>query len=278
MPVKTKTLVVALTIAGSDSGGGAGIQADLKVFNALGIHGTTAITCLTCQNPREVRAVQAARPEIVRQQIEAVFDELPPAAIKTGMLYSTSVIRVVAELLKSQSNTPIIVDPVMVATSGARLLQPPAIRALRSQLLPLAHLVTPNLDEAAILSDEVLKSPEDLRSAARVIHDRFGCAVLVKGGHLKGLKEAVDIFWDGRNEWLLTAPYIRGVSTHGTGCTYSAAITGLVAKGLRLAEAVKGAKQFITTAITHSQRIGRHWVLGQGSEGRRQPLRLAQQR
>jgi hydroxymethylpyrimidine/phosphomethylpyrimidine kinase len=263
--MRARQSVTALTIAGSDSGGGAGIQADLKVFHALGVHGTTAITCLTCQNPCEVRAVQAARPGIVRQQIEAVLDELPPAAIKTGMLYSAAIIRVVARLFEANRRTPLIVDPVMVATSGARLLQPSAIRVLESALLPLATLVTPNLDEAAILAGQSLSTPEDLRQAARVIRKRFGCAVLVKGGHLRGLREAVDIFWDGATELLLTAPFIRGVPTHGTGCTYSAAIAAFVARGLTLREAVNAAKIHITHAIAGSRRIGRHWTLGPGT-------------
>lgn len=255
---------VALSIAGSDSGGGAGIQADLRVFNALGVHGATAITCLTCQNPREVRAVQASRPEIVRQQIEAVLDELPPAAVKTGMLYSTPIVRVVAERFRSGKHLPLVVDPVMVATSGSKLLQPSAIRALQRELLPLATLITPNLDEAAILTQHRLSNPEDLRRAAGAIHSRFGCAVLVKGGHLRGLKEAVDIFWDGRTELLLSAPFVRGISTHGTGCTYSAAITALLAKGLTLIEAVTGAKLYVSNAIARSRRVARHWTLGKG--------------
>jgi hydroxymethylpyrimidine/phosphomethylpyrimidine kinase len=235
------------------------------VFNTLGVHGTTALTCLTCQNPREVRAVQAARPEIVRQQIEAVLEELPPAAIKTGMLYSAPIIRAVAALFQSKKRPPLIVDPVMVATSSARLLQPSAIRVLQTQLLPLATLVTPNLDEAMILTGRRLSSPEDLRAAARLIHERFGCAVLVKGGHLRKLKEAVDIFWDGQTELLLTAPFIRGVHTHGTGCTYSAAITALMANGLTLREAVTGAKIYVSNAIARSRRTARHWTLGQGT-------------
>lgn len=260
---KNTRLPVALSIAGSDSGGGAGIQADLKVFNALGVHGATAITCLTCQNPREVRAVQAARPDIVRQQIEAVLDELPPAAIKTGMLYSAPIIRIVAGLFRSRKRPPLIVDPVMVASSGAKLLEPSAIRTLQHDLFPLATLVTPNLEEAAILTKRPVTTPEDLRQAARTIYNRFGCAALVKGGHLRGLKEAADILWDGRTELLLTAPFVQGVHTHGTGCTYSAAITALMAKGLTLIEAVTGAKVYVSKAIARSNRVGRHWALGQ---------------
>lgn len=256
-----KKLPVALTIAGSDSGGGAGIQADLKTFAALGAHGTCAITCLTAQNPRGVRGVHATTPENLRQQIEAVFDELPPAAVKTGMLFSADLINVVAAHFQKRRRTPLVIDPVMVATSGARLLKPAAMRALTECLLPLATLVTPNLDEAQLLLDLPIRDEEGLREAARRIHARFGCAALVKGGHLRGAREAVDIFFDGREEWMLSAPFVRGVSTHGTGCTYSAAITALLARGCSLPDAVTQAKEFITGAIAESVRAGRHPVL-----------------
>lgn len=255
---------IALTIAGSDSGGGAGIQADLKTFASLDVHGASAITCITAQNPKGVRGIQACRPEIVRQQIEAVFDELRPAAVKTGMLYSTAIIRVVARFFSSGKRPPLVVDPVMVATSGARLLKPSAIRALAEALLPVAALATPNLDEAVILTGRELRSVEDLRLAARIIHERFGCAVLVKGGHLRDTREAADVFYDGREEWLLTAPYVRNVSTHGTGCTYSAAIAGYLARGCALPKAVALAKNYITQAIARSRFAGKHSVLGRG--------------
>ncbi|MBI5800258.1 MAG: bifunctional hydroxymethylpyrimidine kinase/phosphomethylpyrimidine kinase [Verrucomicrobia bacterium] len=258
-----RSLPIALAIAGSDSGGGAGIQADLKTFAALGVHGTSAITCLTAQTPRGVTAIQAARPAIVRAQIEAVFAELRPAAVKTGMLFDTATIRAVADYFGQLRGRrpPLIVDPVMVATSGARLLRPAAVRALLSDLLPLATLVTPNLDEAEILVGTKLTSVQDLRAAARTIHRRFGCAALVKGGHLRGLRDAVDIFFDGKSELLLSAPFVRGVSTHGTGCTYSAAIAAHCAHGHDLPRAVQLAKDFITQAITHSHRAGKHSVL-----------------
>ena len=260
MPQRTH-LPIALTIAGSDSGGGAGIQADLKTFASLGVHGTCAITCITAQNPEGVRGIQACRPEIVRQQMEAVFAELPPAAVKTGMLYSTEIIRAVAAFFKSGSRPALVVDPVMVATSGARLHKPSAIDLLKRELLPLATLVTPNLDEAEILVGEKLRSVEDLRAAARVLHGRFGCAALVKGGHLRGLKEAVDIFYDGKEELLLSAPFVRGVSTHGTGCTYSAAVAGWLARGCSLTQAVEQAKEYITQAIAGSRVAAGHSVL-----------------
>jgi hydroxymethylpyrimidine/phosphomethylpyrimidine kinase len=251
----------ALTIAGSDSGGGAGIQADLKTFASLGVHGTSAIACITAQNPKGVRGIQACRPLMVRQQIEAVLAELPPAAVKTGMLFSTEIIRAVIEILSGGKLRPLIVDPVMVSTSGARLLKPSAIRLLTAQLLPLATLVTPNLDEAQVLVGRDLRSVEDLRSAAKQIHERFGCAALVKGGHLRTSAEAVDIFFDGKTELLLTAPFVRGVNTHGTGCTYSAAITAYCALGKPLPKAVELAKNYITQAIARSLRTGRHSLL-----------------
>jgi len=259
---KRPRLPIALTIAGSDSGGGAGIQADLKTFAALGVHGTSVITCLTAQNPKGVLGVQAATPQMVRQQLEAVFAELPPAACKSGMLYSAEIIRVIVEFFDRKNQPPLIVDPVMVATSGACLLKPSAVKAICDKLLPLAALVTPNLDEAAWLLGDKIRDEEDLRAAARQIVQRFGCAALVKGGHLRGTKEAVDIFNDGKIELLLTAPFVGGVSTHGTGCTYSAAIAAHCARGLALADAVQAAKAFITRAIAESRRIGRHFVLG----------------
>ncbi len=252
---------MALTIAGSDSGGGAGIQADLKTFAALGVHGTAAITCVTAQNPGAVYGMQACSVEIVRRQIEAVFEELRPAAVKTGMLYSAPLIRAVGDSLGGRPGVPLVVDPVMVSTSGAQLLKPAAVKALCEQLLPLATVVTPNLDEAGILIGEELNEVIDLRAAARTLYQRFGCAVLAKGGHLRGLREAVDIFYDGRQELLLSAPFIRGVSTHGTGCTYSAAIAGYLARGCSLPRAVQRAKEYITQAIARSQTAAGHSVL-----------------
>jgi hydroxymethylpyrimidine/phosphomethylpyrimidine kinase len=263
--MKQHSLPVALTIAGSDSGGGAGVQADLKMFTALGVHGTSAITCLTAQNPRGVRGIEACSPKIVRQQIEAVFAELPPAAVKTGMLYSAAIIRTVAAFFRNPKseirNLKLVVDPVMVATSGARLLQPAAIKALTEELFPLAAIITPNLDETEVLLGRKPSSVEEMRAAAQAIWCRYGCAVLVKGGHLKGGREAVDIFFDGRTELLLTAPFIRGLHLHGTGCTYSAAIAAHLALGCELPEAVSAAKESVTRAIAGSRRIGRHTTL-----------------
>ena len=255
---------VALTIAGSDGGGGAGIQADLKTFAALGVHGASAIACLTAQNPKRVLAVQPCSPKMLRQQIEAVFEELNPAAVKTGMLFSAKNIRVVADFFR---NSKLVVDPVMISTSGARLLQPAAEKILREKLLPLAALVTPNLAEAELLAGRKISGLEAMRGAAREIHARFGCAVLVKGGHLKNTREATDIFFDGQTELLLSAPFVKGVRTHGTGCTYSAAICAALALGYDLPHAVELGKNFITAAIANSYRIGNHFALGQTSAG-----------
>ncbi len=259
--MKPTSIPTALTIAGSDSGGGAGIQADLKTFASLGVHGTSALTCITAQNPKSVRGIQPCSVEIVRRQLEAVFDELRPAAAKTGMLYSASIIRTVADFFRRRPALPLVVDPVMVSTSGAQLLKPAAVRILCAELLPLAALVTPNLQEAEILVGARLRSVEDLRLAARELRKRFGCAALVKGGHLQGLREAADIYYDGRQELLLSAPFIRGVSTHGTGCTYSAAVTGYLAQGRPLPQAVARAKEYITQAIAQSRSAAGHSVL-----------------
>jgi hydroxymethylpyrimidine/phosphomethylpyrimidine kinase len=259
--IRSKNLPVAMTIAGSDSGGSAGIQADLKTFAALGVHGTSAITCLTAQNPKRVLGIQSASAKMVRQQIEAVFAELPPQAVKTGMLFSSEIIRVVVSFFKSGKRPPLIVDPVMIATSGHSLLKPSAVRLLKEHLLPRAALVTPNLDEAEILIGKKISSIEELRGAAREIYSRLGCAALVKGGHLKNVGEAIDFFYDGQTELMLSSPFIKNVSTHGTGCTYSAAITGYLVLGHNLPKAVQLAKEFITQAIAQSRRAGDHSVL-----------------
>jgi hydroxymethylpyrimidine/phosphomethylpyrimidine kinase len=254
-------LPIALTIAGSDSGGGAGIQADLKTFAALGVHGCSAITCLTAQNPRGVRAIQAATTRMVIDQVEAVFEELPPKAVKTGMLYSAGIIEAVADFFKRGKRIPLVVDPVMVATSGAPLLKPAAMKALKRDLLPMAALVTPNLQEAEMLLNRQIRNLDDLKSAAEDLTTAFGCATLLKGGHLPNLTHATDVFFDGHNWLVLKAPFVRNVNTHGTGCTYSAAITAGLALGHPLPRAIQFAKQFITRAIGFSHRIARHNAL-----------------
>jgi hydroxymethylpyrimidine/phosphomethylpyrimidine kinase len=258
---KCKQLPVALTIAGSDSGGGAGIQADLKTFAALGVHGASAIACLTAQNPKRVLAVETCSPKMLRQQIEAVFEGLKPAAVKTGMLFSAENVSVVADFFKKEK-CPLVVDPIIISTSGAKLLEPETIVKLKEQLLPLATLVTPNLSEAEILFGEKIASVEQMREAARKIHSRFGCAALVKGGHLKNSKEAMDIFFDGKTEILLSAPFVKNIRTHGTGCTYSAAICAALALGHDLPRAVEIGKHFVTAAISRSCKIGKHFALG----------------
>jgi hydroxymethylpyrimidine/phosphomethylpyrimidine kinase len=257
---KRNFLSVALTIAGSDSGGGAGIQADLKTFAALGVHGASAIACLTAQNPKRVLGIEACSPKMLRQQIEAVFEELNPRAVKTGMLFSAENVRVVAGFFKNRGS-PLVVDPILVSTSGAKLLEPAAMKIFTRKLLPLATLVTPNLSEAEILAAQKISSVEEMREVARKIHSQFGCAVLVKGGHLKNSREAADIFFDGETELLLTAPFVKGVRTHGTGCTYSAAICAALALGNDLPRSVEIGKQFVTAAISRSYKIGSHFAL-----------------
>jgi hydroxymethylpyrimidine kinase/phosphomethylpyrimidine kinase len=259
---RSETQPIALTIAGSDSGGGAGIQADLKTFAALGVHGTSVVTCITAQNPKRILGIEPCTSRIVERQLEAIFEELPPRAAKTGMLYSAEIIQVVARWF-ARRKAPLIVDPVLISTSGARLLQPRALRALQTKLLSIATLVTPNLPEAELLAGRRLRSPEDLQAAARIIHDRFGCAALVKGGHLPG-NEAIDFYCDDTTQLFFNALAIRRVKTHGTGCTISAAITAFLALGRTLPEAIGLAKGHVTRAIARSVRIGRHTALGHG--------------
>jgi hydroxymethylpyrimidine/phosphomethylpyrimidine kinase len=258
---KRKDIPAALTIAGSDSGGGAGIQADLKTFAALGVHGTSAITCITAQNPEGVYGIEPCSTAIVRKQIEAVFDQLPPKAVKTGMLYSKQIIRTVADYLCEAGHPPLIVDPVMVSTSGNPLLKADAINVLYRELLPKATLVTPNIYEAEMLTGEEIKSVEGLRSAAKIIYERFGCGALVKGGHLRKSKEAIDVFYDGKQHALVSGAFIHGIRTHGTGCTYSAAIAAYLAHGFPLLKAIQKAKQYVSQAIARSKRANGHWIL-----------------
>jgi hydroxymethylpyrimidine/phosphomethylpyrimidine kinase len=261
---KAQRRPVALTIAGSDSGGGAGIQADLKTFASVGVHGTSVITCITAQNPGGVRAIQPCRADVVRAQLAAIYDGLRPAAVKTGMLYSKPILGVVVDWLRTHPGAPVVVDPVMLATSGARLIQSATLRTFRMELLPRAALVTPNLDETAVLTGiKKPRSVEEMRTAARAIYERYGCAVLVKGGHLRGWKQAIDVFREGKTELLLEAPFVRGISTHGTGCTYSAAITARLARGLSLQRSVEWAKTDVTYAVANSYRIGQFEALQQ---------------
>lgn len=259
---------IALTIAGSDSGGGAGIQTDLKTFAALRCHGTSAITCITAQNPRAVTGIQPVRPDLVRDQMAAVMGALPVGAAKTGMLFSADIINRVADFWEAGRRPPLVVDPVMVATSGAVLLKPSAIRALKERLLPRAVLITPNLDEAQLLVGRKLRTLEDLLEAAESLRATFGATALVKGGHLDLQGEAVDVLFDGKRFTVLKTRRIKGVTTHGTGCTYSAAIAAYLARGAKLEAAVRAAKQFITRAIAHSYRIGRYQALYPAAAGK----------
>jgi len=243
----------ALTIAGSDSGGGAGIQADLKTFAALGVYGMCAVTAVTAQNTISVTAVQPIDPEIVREQIRAVVSDIGVDAVKTGMLYTRDIIEAVAEEL-SQLKVPIVVDPVMVAKSGAKLLREDAEEALIKRILPLATVVTPNLPEAENLAKMSIECLEDAEEAAKKIATLGPRAVVVKGGHLEQ-DECVDtLYYDGVVR-RYTGRRVSG-GTHGTGCTFASAIAALLAKGYDIYEAVEEAKRFVEEAITYSKRVG----------------------
>jgi len=249
---------VLLTIAGSDSGGGAGIQADLKTFAAHGAYGTSAVTAVTAQNPAGVTAIQGLDPELVAEQIRQVARYFTLAAAKTGMLFSAAIVRAVAEAYREIApRPPLVVDPVLVATSGARLLQDDAAAVLCERLLPLAALVTPNLDEAGLLLGRTLSVRDDLEPAARELHARFGASVLVKGGHLRDAAEAVDCLFDGRTVTWYTQPFVRGVNTHGTGCTLSAAIAAALGAGWPLPVAVGRARAYLQAGLVTAVQAGR---------------------
>lgn len=245
---------IALTIAGSDSGGGAGIQADLKTFHQFGVFGTSVVTAVTAQNTRGVRAIHAIPLDNVRDQLDAVAEDLRPAALKTGMLANAELVEIVAAALHAHGLAPYVMDPVMVATSGARLLEANAQRALRAELLPLAALVTPNLHEAEILTGAPVGTLEEMRVAARRLVDAGAGAALVKGGHLAG--DAVDVLWDGQDLQTFRRPRIETTQTHGTGCTLSAAITAALASGDPLPTAVERGTEFIGRAISAAPGLG----------------------
>ncbi|HEY8691600.1 MAG TPA: bifunctional hydroxymethylpyrimidine kinase/phosphomethylpyrimidine kinase [Chloroflexota bacterium] len=244
----------ALTIAGSDSGGGAGIQADLKTFAALGVYGSSVVTAITAQNTRGVFAVQEIDAEVVAKQIDAVMEDIGAAAAKTGMLSSAAIIEVVAEGVRKHRIEKLVVDPVMVAKSGDTLLRPEAVSALRELLLPLALVVTPNIPEAEVLAGAALDTDEQLRDAAKAIHAMGPKAVVIKGGHRSG--DADDLLYDGQEFHTLHAKRVDTPHTHGTGCTFSAAIAANLAKGLAVPEAVAEAKRYLTGAIEHAYAIG----------------------
>ena len=246
----------ALTIAGSDSGGGAGIQADLKTFHAFAVFGASVVTAITAQNTREVRAVHELPVDMIRAQMEAVFDDLDIAAAKTGMLSSARIIEAVAAELARRGLEKLVVDPVMISKSGYRLLADDAVAALRGTLLPLAFVVTPNLHEASLLTGLEVASLDDMKRAAEKIAALGPRAVVVKGGHA-AFARAVDVlFTEGEHEELRPEGPVRERSVHGTGCTFSAAITARLALGDPLPAAVRRAKRYITRAIRQAPAIG----------------------
>ena len=246
---------VALTIAGSDSGGGAGIQADLKTFQRFGAYGTSAVTLVTAQNTVGVRGVELLPPEFVVQQIAAVTEDFDVRAAKTGALGSAEIIEAVAAALEEHAPAHLVVDPVMISKHGDSLLDPSAVDALKAHLLPRASLVTPNLHEAGALLGRPVASEAEMRDAARAVFDLGAAAALVKGGHLPG-GEAVDLLYSGSEFVRFAAPRIDTPHTHGTGCTYSAAIVALLARGETLQGAVREAKAFISRAISGAPGIG----------------------
>lgn len=246
---------VALTIAGSDSSGGAGIQADLKTFHAFGVYGTSVLTAVTAQNTMGVRAVHAVPMEHVRAQLDALMEDLRPTASKTGMLATRALVALVAERVRAHGLDRYVLDPVMVATSGDRLLDADAESALVEELLPLATVVTPNLREAAILTGRPVTALEEMREAARRLVDLGAGAALVKGGHLEG--DAVDLLWDGSEERVWRRRRIETRHTHGTGCTLSAAVAAGLARGHDTAEAVDRAIAYVARAIERAPGLGR---------------------
>ena len=233
----------ALSIAGSDSSGGAGIQADLKTMTMNGVFGMTAITALTAQNTMGVSAIMEVTPEFLKEQINAVFEDIYPDAVKIGMVSSAELIQVIAERLRFFTAGNIVVDPVMVATSGSRLLRDDALEMLRKELLPMAVLITPNIPEAQILSGLTIQTADDMERAAKKIHEDYGCAVLLKGGH--SINDANDLLCDDTGFSWFQGKRIANPNTHGTGCTLSSAIASNLAKGYPLEEAIRRSKEYI---------------------------------
>ena len=243
----------ALSIAGSDSSGGAGIQADLKTMTMNGVFAMSAVTALTAQNTTGVRSVMEATPAFLADELDAVFEDIRPDAVKTGMVSSSALIRVIAQKLKQYEAKNIVVDPVMVATSGARLLAEEALQTLKTELLPLADVVTPNIPEAEILSGMTITNAVEMRAAAKQIHDAYGCAVLLKGGHR--VNDANDLLYDGTFT-LFEGRRIDNPNTHGTGCTLSSAIAANLAKGYSLTDAVRRSKEYISGALAAMLDLG----------------------
>ncbi|KSU62887.1 hydroxymethylpyrimidine/phosphomethylpyrimidine kinase [[Bacillus] enclensis] len=265
------TISKALTIAGSDSGGGAGIQADLKTFQELGAYGMSAITAVTAQNTLGVHGVYPVSIEGIVQQIDAIGEDLGTDALKTGMLFSGEVIEAVSERIHHYGWENIVVDPVMIAKGGAKLLQDEAIRALKEKLLPLTSVITPNIPEAEVLTEMKISSLDDRRKAAKQLMGMGAKAVVIKGGHADD-KEVIDLFFDGTTCEELMSPRIETLHTHGTGCTFSAAITAQLANGMSMRDAVLTAKEFIRAAIEDGLGIGgghgptNHWAYNKRGE------------
>lgn len=267
-PMRVKDEVpVVLTVAGSDSGGGAGIQADLKTFAAYGVHGTSAITAVTAQNTLGVTAVQEIDLPVIAAQIDAVVEDMHPVAVKTGMLSSPEIVRLVAVKAKEHGWQTLVVDPVMVASSGAKLLRDEAVETYRSELLPLATVTTPNLHEAAELTGIEITSTDDARKAARAIHDMGVSYVIVKGGHMESSGsggESLDILYDGDGFIEFGLPWIDTTSTHGTGCTFASALTSQLALGRDIESAFRSAKKFVWEAMKAAYPVGQgHGPLNQ---------------
>ena len=251
MKLKMKT---ALSIAGSDSSGGAGIQADIKTMSAHGVYAMTAVTALTAQNTTGVTGILQASPEFLADQLDAVFTDIFPDAVKIGMIPSAALIRTTAQKLRAYGARNIVVDPVMVATSGSKLMQDDALDALRGELLPLATVVTPNIPEAEALSGMQIRSAEDMETAARAIAENCNCCVLLKGGH--SMNDANDLLYqNGRAQWF-RGKRIDNPNTHGTGCTLSSAIASNLARGMALPDAVRGAKEYISGALAAMLDLG----------------------
>ena len=251
---RSKPMRTALSIAGSDSSGGAGIQADIKTMSANGVYAMTAVTALTAQNTTGVTDILDSTPAFLSAQLDAVFTDIFPDAVKIGMVSSAELISVIAQKLRQYGARHIVVDPVMVATSGAKLLRDDAVEALCRELLPLAAVLTPNIPEAEILADMPIRTPADMEAAARKISEQYGCAVLCKGGH--DLNDANDLLWkDGAGYWF-NGRRINNPNTHGTGCTLSSAIAANLAKGMALEDAVRRAKEYISGALAAMLDLG----------------------
>ncbi len=250
--MKTKT---ALTIAGSDCSGGAGIQADIKTMTMNGVYAMSVITALTAQNTTGVRAIQETTPEFLKQQIDAVFEDIFPDAVKIGMVSSSELICVIADRLKFHKAKNIVVDPVMVATSGSKLMKNEALKTLVDYLFPIATLVTPNIPEAQVFSGVKIANKEDMEKAAKIISDTYNCSVLLKGGH--SISDADDLLYaDGTKQWF-KGKRIDNPNTHGTGCTLSSAIAANLAKGFKLNESVQRAKNYISEALAVQLDLGK---------------------